>query len=105
MFWVGLQSHENLLSGTRLGQAVGSVFEATCIRMFMIMGVRDCLSHQTCLIPIDSLLEAFDVFPEFPSLEYKIWRTLAVKISTTAIMKHIIYQVRGTSQTLHSQTQ
>lgn len=57
------------------------------------------LSCQTCLIPIDSLLEAFDVFPEFPSLEYKIWRSLAVKISTTAIMEHIIYQVSRTFST------
>lgn len=70
-----------------------------------ILGELNCLTQQpmevtitsetatqTCLIPIDSLLEAFDVFPEFPSLEYKIWLSLAVKISTTAIMENIIYQ-------------
>ncbi|XP_041965553.1 sodium/hydrogen exchanger 10-like isoform X1 [Alosa sapidissima] len=70
-----------------------------------ILGELNCLTQQpmevtvtsetatqTCLIPIDSLLEAFDVFPEFPSLEYKIWHSLAVKISTTAIMEHIVYQ-------------
>ncbi|XP_063053024.1 sodium/hydrogen exchanger 10-like [Engraulis encrasicolus] len=70
-----------------------------------ILGELNCLTQQpmevtitsetatqTCLIPIDSLLEAFDVFPEHPSLEYKIWLSLAVKISTTAIMENINYQ-------------
>ena len=65
---------------------------------------RNCLSYQTCLIPIDSLLEAFDVFPEFPSLEYKMWHSLAVKISTVTIMEHIIYQVRKTSASQQSAT-
>uniref|UniRef100_A0A8C7SMK3 Cyclic nucleotide-binding domain-containing protein n=1 Tax=Oncorhynchus mykiss TaxID=8022 RepID=A0A8C7SMK3_ONCMY len=55
-----------------------------------IMGELNCLTQQsmemtvtcetatqTCFIAIESLFEAFDVFPEFPSLEYMIWRSLA----------------------------
>ncbi|XP_019912280.1 sodium/hydrogen exchanger 10-like [Esox lucius] len=70
-----------------------------------ILGVLNCLtlqpmemtvtcetSTQTCFIAIDSLFEAFDVFPEFPSLEYSIWRSLAVKISTSIFIEHINYQ-------------
>ncbi|XP_020311239.2 sodium/hydrogen exchanger 10 [Oncorhynchus tshawytscha] len=70
-----------------------------------IMGELNCLTQQsmemtvtcetatqTCFIAIESLFEAFDVFPEFPSLEYMIWRSLAVKISTSTFMEHIIYQ-------------
>ncbi|CAB1323366.1 unnamed protein product, partial [Coregonus sp. 'balchen'] len=70
-----------------------------------IMGELNCLTQQpmemtvtcetatqTCFIAIESLFEAFDVFPEFPSLEYMIWRSLAVEISTSTFMEHIIYQ-------------
>ncbi|XP_064785116.1 sperm-specific sodium:proton exchanger-like [Oncorhynchus masou masou] len=70
-----------------------------------IMGELNCLTQQsmemtvtcetatqTCFIAIESLFEAFDVFPEFPSLEYMIWRSLAVKISTSTFMEHISYQ-------------
>ncbi|MGH0136878.1 UNVERIFIED_CONTAM: hypothetical protein FKN15_009590 [Acipenser sinensis] len=70
-----------------------------------ILGDLNCLTQQrmeitvtcetatqTCFISIDTLFEAFDVFSEFPSLEYKIWHSLAVKISVSTFMENIIYQ-------------
>ncbi|KAJ7997849.1 hypothetical protein DPEC_G00216430 [Dallia pectoralis] len=70
-----------------------------------ILGELNCLTQkpmeitvtcetatQTCFIAIDSLFEAFDVFPESPSLEYSIWRSLAGKISTSIFTEHINYQ-------------
>uniref|UniRef100_A0A4W3IBV8 Uncharacterized protein n=1 Tax=Callorhinchus milii TaxID=7868 RepID=A0A4W3IBV8_CALMI len=59
-----------------------------------IIGELNCLTQQimevtvtcetvaqTCYISIDDLFEAFDVFSEFPSLEYKIWLALAIRIA------------------------
>ncbi|XP_041131503.1 sodium/hydrogen exchanger 10-like [Polyodon spathula] len=70
-----------------------------------ILGDLNCLTQQrmeitvtcetatqTCFISTDTLFEAFDVFSEFPSLENKIWHSLAVKISVSTFMENIIYQ-------------
>ncbi|MGH0144912.1 UNVERIFIED_CONTAM: hypothetical protein FKN15_019345 [Acipenser sinensis] len=70
-----------------------------------ILGDLNCLTQQrmeitvtcetatqTCFISTDTLFEAFDVFSEFPSLEYKIWHSLAVKISVSTFIENIIYQ-------------
>ncbi|KAK6472662.1 sodium/hydrogen exchanger 10-like [Huso huso] len=70
-----------------------------------ILGDLNCLTQQrmeitvtcetatqTCFISTDTLFEAFDVFSEFPSLEYKIWHSLAVKISVSTFIENVIYQ-------------
>uniref|UniRef100_A0A4W3IFF8 Cation/H+ exchanger transmembrane domain-containing protein n=1 Tax=Callorhinchus milii TaxID=7868 RepID=A0A4W3IFF8_CALMI len=64
-----------------------------------IIGELNCLTQQimevtvtcetvaqTCYISIDDLFEAFDVFSEFPSLEYKIWLALAIRIAVSIMM-------------------
>lgn len=48
---------------------------------------------QTCFIDSDSLFEAFDVFLEEPSLEYKMWLSVAIGVATNVLMKTIDYQV------------
>eukprot|EP00062_Callorhinchus_milii_P003526 gi/632941740/ref/XP_007886027.1/ PREDICTED: sodium/hydrogen exchanger 10-like [Callorhinchus milii] len=71
-----------------------------------IIGELNCLTQQimevtvtcetvaqTCYISIDDLFEAFDVFSEFPSLEYKIWLALAIRIAVSIMMADITYQV------------
>ncbi|XP_060694438.1 sodium/hydrogen exchanger 10-like [Hemiscyllium ocellatum] len=70
-----------------------------------IIGELNCLTQQrmevtvtcetvaqTCYISIDDLFEAFDVFSEFPSLEYKIWLALGIRIAITIMMEDITYQ-------------
>ncbi|XP_069757312.1 sperm-specific sodium:proton exchanger-like isoform X4 [Narcine bancroftii] len=70
-----------------------------------IIGELNCLTQQkmevtvtcetvaqTCYISIDDLFEAFDVFSEFPSLEYKIWLELGIRIAVTIMMEDITYQ-------------
>ncbi|XP_048463260.1 sodium/hydrogen exchanger 10-like [Rhincodon typus] len=70
-----------------------------------IIGELNCLTQQrmevtvtcetvaqTCYISIDDLFEAFDVFSEFPSLEYKIWLALGIRIAITIMMEDISYQ-------------
>ncbi|XP_059831577.1 sodium/hydrogen exchanger 10-like isoform X1 [Hypanus sabinus] len=70
-----------------------------------IIGELNCLTQQrmevtvtcetvaqTCYISIDDLFEAFDVFSEFPSLEYKIWLALGIRIAVGIMMEDITYQ-------------
>ncbi|XP_029438964.1 sodium/hydrogen exchanger 10-like [Rhinatrema bivittatum] len=47
---------------------------------------------QTCFISINDLFEAFDAFLEFPSLEYKIWLTIAIHIAVNTFKESIRYQ-------------
>uniref|UniRef100_W5M3J2 Solute carrier family 9 member C1 n=1 Tax=Lepisosteus oculatus TaxID=7918 RepID=W5M3J2_LEPOC len=67
--------------------------ELNCLTQnVMEMTVTCETATQMCFISIDALYEAFDLFSEFPSLEYKIWHAVAVKISISALMENIIYQ-------------
>ncbi|XP_055505585.1 sodium/hydrogen exchanger 10-like isoform X2 [Leucoraja erinacea] len=70
-----------------------------------IIGELNCLTQQrmevtvtcetvaqTCYISIDDLFEAFDVFSEYPSLEYKIWLALGIRTAVTIMLEDITYQ-------------
>ncbi|KAI4889848.1 hypothetical protein NFI96_010474 [Prochilodus magdalenae] len=90
------------ITGSSLGEESRVIEYRSC---GTIMGELNCLTQQpldftvtcetatqTCFIDINSLFEAFDVFPEEPSLEYKIWLSLAIKIATSVFMDNINYQ-------------
>ncbi|KAL6480686.1 hypothetical protein MHYP_G00117190 [Metynnis hypsauchen] len=73
-------------SGTIIG-------ELNCLTQQPLEFTVTCeTATQTCFIGINSLFEAFDVFPEDPSLEYKMWLSLAIRIATTVFMENINYQ-------------
>ncbi|XP_043921995.1 sodium/hydrogen exchanger 10 [Protopterus annectens] len=70
-----------------------------------IIGELNCLTKQKMqitvfceinaemyLIPIADLFEAFHVFSEHPSLQYKMWRAIGVRISIDAFMENTAYQ-------------
>ncbi|XP_029438721.1 sodium/hydrogen exchanger 11-like [Rhinatrema bivittatum] len=70
-----------------------------------ILGDVNCLTKQpmevtiicetlvkTCFISINDLFEAFDAFMEFPSLEYKLWLSIAIRIAVNTLKDNIAYQ-------------
>ncbi|XP_014349995.1 sperm-specific sodium:proton exchanger-like isoform X2 [Latimeria chalumnae] len=75
-------------------RGIGTIFgELNCLTQQPTEAtVTSETASQTCFVSSDDLFEAFDIFNQYPSLEYKIWRTFAVRTSISILMEDIAYQ-------------
>ncbi|KAM6973381.1 sperm-specific sodium:proton exchanger-like [Aplochiton taeniatus] len=75
-------------------QSCGAILgELNCLTQQPMESTITCeTATQTCFVAINSLFEAFDMFPAFPSLEYRIWLSLATRISISTFMENILFQ-------------
>uniref|UniRef100_UPI00398F830F sperm-specific sodium:proton exchanger-like isoform X2 n=1 Tax=Pristiophorus japonicus TaxID=55135 RepID=UPI00398F830F len=87
------QTEKSMPSFTDYKSSGAIIGELNCITQQKMEVTVTCETvAQTCYISIDDLFEAFDVFSEFPSLEYKIWLALGMRTATTIMMDDISYQ-------------
>ncbi|XP_069481504.1 sodium/hydrogen exchanger 11-like [Ambystoma mexicanum] len=101
------KSHEETESTAKIPftdyRGIGTILgELNCLtKQEMEVSIICETAVQTCFIAINELFEAFDVFLEYPSLEYKIWLSIAIRTALTTFKENIAYQ-NWTSKKMYS---